>query len=63
MRAGQGDSRLPAWDGEAFGHYLWRLAKFLGRDAGAEPELNADRKRGGPEKLFPERQPGEDDAA
>jgi hypothetical protein len=29
---------MPAWDGESVEHYLWRLAKHLGKEVGAEPE-------------------------
>ncbi len=50
---------LPAWDGEGFAHYLWRLARHLGNDPGPEPELRARARERGKE-LTPavEREPG-----
>lgn len=37
VKAGQGDPRLPALEGEELDAYLRRLAEFNGREVQAEP--------------------------
>lgn len=56
MKAGQGDPRLPAKEGEDLSDYLRRLAEFNGREVQAEPLKPM------PEGVrLPYREPGEDD--
>lgn len=46
MRAGEGDSDCPAWDGETWLHYVHRLAQHKGMiPAGPNPHESEVRSR------------------
>ena len=56
MYRGGGDHRCPMMENEGFEHYLWRLAKFLGRKVGwDEPDFSGGLD---PQKISHEREPG-----
>jgi len=57
MRLGQGDPKLPSWENETSGYYVWRLAKFQGRPVGPEPEAEI---KDAPQMGLPLRDPGEE---